>query len=605
MRRVSLALMLSGLFLGAARAEDPVHFPDPKLKAAVEAELWTTDPAPTDMLDLTSLCIPLTWQQIDAISDLTGLDYATNLTELNLRYHKVSDLSPLSYLVHLKSLNLFGNGIVNISPLSSLTELESLDLELNEISDISALSSLTNLSSLCLHHNYVSDISPLTSLTSLDWVDLRACPLSPDAYETHIPQIKANNPGATVLFDGFFEGQVVITSSIGGTVVSPGEGTFTVAFNETLWLEAQADPGFVFVGWSGTCTTDENPFPLAMDQNHTLRANFVSVLRTICVDDDGPGDRGPGNSAVSDPCENGTPEHPFDQIQEGIEVAGKGATVLVKSGTYRETIDLLGKQVKVTGFDPNDPNLVFWPVIDGAGNSHVVRFTHGENETCMLAGLVITGGKARTGAAIQCISSSPTITHCLIAGNRATEWNGAAILCMESHAVFNNCTIADNRGGQFGAALFAVNGQVTVTNSILWGNWPKEIEYEGDLVPSVRYCTAAGGWLGQGNIKADPLFAGRGRWVDGKDPNLTVRADDPGAVWVMGDYHLQSQAGRWDPRLCSWQQDLTTSPCIDAGDPATPVGREPTPNGGIVNLGVYGGTVEASRSVLPNPAPRE
>jgi len=114
---------------------------------------------------------------------------------------------------------------------------------------------------------------------------------------------------------------------------------------------------------------------------------------------------------------------------------------------------------------------------------------------------------------------------------------------------------------------------------------------------------AAGGWLGQGNIKADPLFAGRGRWVDGKDPNLTVRADDPGAVWVMGDYHLQSQAGRWDPRLCSWQQDLTTSPCIDAGDPATPVGREPTPNGGIVNLGVYGGTVEASRSVLPNPAP--
>ena len=603
MRRVSLVLLLSGVFFCAARAEDPVHFPDPKLQAAAEAELWITDPTPTDMLGLTSLCIPLTWQQVNAISDLTGLDYATNLTELNLRYHKVGDLSPLAYLVHLKSLNLFGNGIVNISALSNLKELESLDLELNEISDISTLSGLTSLSSLCLHHNYVSDISPLTSLTSLDWVDLRACPLSHDAYEIDIPQIKANNPGATVLFDGFFEGQVVITSSIGGTVVSPGEGTFTVAFNETLWLEAQADPGFVFVGWSGTCTTDENPFPLAMDQNHTLRANFVSVLRTVCVDDNAPGDPGPGDSDISDPCENGTPEHPFDRIQEAIEVAGKGATVLAQSGTYRETIDLLGKQIKLTGFDPNDPNLAFWPVIDGAGNGHAVRFTHGENETCVLAGFVITGGKGRTGAAIQCVASSPTIANCLIVGNHATEWNGAAIFCTDSHAAFTNCTIVDNRGGQFGAALFAVNGQIKVANSILWGNWPKEIEYEGDLLPSVRYCTVAGGWLGQGGIKADPLFVSRGRWVDGTNPNVTVRADDPGAVWVMGDYHLQSQAGCWDPGTSSWRRDGVTSPCIDAGDPAAPVGSEPQPNGGIINMGVYGGTVEASRSFRPNPVP--
>ena len=75
-----------------------------------------------------------------------------------------------------------------------------------------------------------------------------------------------------------------------------------------------------------------------------------------------------------------------------------------------------------------------------------------------------------------------------------------------------------------------------------------------------------------------------------------VKPDNPDAVWVIGDYHLQSQAGRWDPEAWRWWQDRTTSPCIDAGDPTSPVGREPPPNGGIIDLGAYGGTTEASKS---------
>lgn len=42
--------------------------------------------------------------------------------------------------------------------------------------------------------------------------------------------------------------------------------------------------------------------------------------------------------------------------------------------------------------------------------------------------------------------------------------------------------------------------------------------------------------------------------------------------------------------------DDVTSPCIDAGDPNSPVGDEPMPNGGRVNMGAYGGTAEASKS---------
>ena len=183
-------------------------------------------------------------------------------------------------------------------------------------------------------------------------------------------------------------------------------------------------------------------------------------------------------------------------------------------------------------------------------------------------------------------------------GNRATDWNGAAILCTDSKAAFINCTIADNRAGQFGAGMSLVNAKVAVVNSILWGNWPKEIQTEGDDLPSIRYSVVADGWPGLGNLAADPLFAGLGRWVDRNNPGVTVSPDDPSAIWVMGDYHLQSQAGRWDPKTGTWPQDEVTSPCIDGGDPATPVGQEPSPNGGIINMGAYGGTAEASKSPL-------
>ena len=86
-------------------------------------------------------------------------------------------------------------------------------------------------------------------------------------------------------------------------------------------------------------------------------------------------------------------------------------------------------------------------------------------------------------------------------------------------------------------------------------------------------------WTGAGNIHADPIFA---------DPN-------------NGDYHVNSQAGRWEPGKQAWIMDNVTSPCIDAGDPMSPIGLEPFPNGGRVNMGAYGGTAEASKSYFGEP----
>jgi len=90
---------------------------------------------------------------------------------------------------------------------------------------------------------------------------------------------------------------------------------------------------------------------------------------------------------------------------------------------------------------------------------------------------------------------------------------------------------------------------------------------------------------GPGNINVDPYVVRVGDWFGE----------------LKGDYHLKSQAGRWNPMSETWVQDDVTSPCIDAGAPMSVIGHEPFPNGGRVNIGAYGGTPEASKSYFGEP----
>ena len=122
-----------------------------------------------------------------------------------------------------------------------------------------------------------------------------------------------------------------------------------------------------------------------------------------------------------------------------------------------------------------------------------------------------------------------------------------------------------------------------ISNSLI-GEDPNSLHYDLSALIS-------GEWL-----RTEPMFAHNGYW----DPNGTSEdlSDD---FWVEGDYHLKSQAGRWDPNSKSWIQDEVTSPCIDSGDPNSPIGHEPFPNGGIINMGAYGGTAEASKSYFDQP----
>jgi hypothetical protein len=195
------------------------------------------------------------------------------------------------------------------------------------------------------------------------------------------------------------------------------------------------------------------------------------------------------------------------------------------------------------------------------------------------------------------VGSSPTIQNCLIVGNRAMSLDaGGGVHCQDSNAVFVNCTIASNCGGSAGAGVCLSQSNATMLDSIVCENMPAQIRLLGDSSPVVAYTAVAGGWPGDGILDADPRFIQPGYWADPADILKALPATDPSAVWVDGDYHLMSQAGRWDPLSQAWTKDAVTSPFIDAGDPIAPTGQEPSPTGGRINLGVYGGTSQASLS---------
>lgn len=68
--------------------------------------------------------------------------------------------------------------------------------------------------------------------------------------------------------------RVALSSTEGGRITVPGEGEFLYDNGEIVRLEAQADPGFTFVSFSGTLYATKNPAFLCIQQDHQICANF-------------------------------------------------------------------------------------------------------------------------------------------------------------------------------------------------------------------------------------------------------------------------------------------------------------------------------------------
>ena len=109
--------------------------------------------------------------------------------------------------------------------------------------------------------------------------------------------------------------------------------------------------------------------------------------------------------------------------------------------------------------------------------------------------------------------------------------DGGAVYCYSASPVIDHCTIASNAASGKGGGIYCYSSSPTIKNTILWGNSPDQI-FTLSSDPITTYSDVQGGYIGEGNIDADPIFV------------------DP----ANGNYQIGSG-----------------SPCVDAGDPSDPV----------------------------------
>jgi len=369
------------------------------------------------------------------------------------------------------------------------------------------------------------------------------------------------------------------------------------------------------------------------------------------------GDLAGNDVEVDDPCD--LPDEPTradntgllttvyqaeDVLLDGITIAGGrvispvetrggtggGAIVIrdssptINNCTFRgNTAEIYGGAVFISGGHPTFTNCIFvknyayggGAIRGGQEGTIISNCSFTENTAGSSGGAIIGCAGTISGCTFQrnasvaggggaLASCRGLISHCLFLHNTAGDYGGA-ISSSGYRLSCRSCVFAENKAALSGGGLFMSSSNVIMANCSFWGNaapngsaitvytwtpahppsglqltssilWDEgnEIWQNDNSIIGVRYSDIRGGYAGVGNLNADPLFA---------DPN-------------NGDFHLKSQGGRWVPGTQSWVEDSVISPCIDTGDPNSPIGQEPFPNGGRSNMGAYGGTEEASKS---------
>jgi len=153
---------------------------------------------------------------------------------------------------------------------------------------------------------------------------------------------------------------------------------------------------------------------------------------------------------------------PHCSIQDAIDAAFSNETVLVKPGTYYETVRFAGRSVLVKAAAYAGPAMT---IIDAGGNGTAVKFQANETSSCILQGFTVTGGVGGGGSAggVAVSGASPTIRGCWIVGNTAAGGGGGASTRNQAQPAFYDCLFEGNDSDGSGGGMIVDGGSIKLT----------------------------------------------------------------------------------------------------------------------------------------------
>jgi len=326
-----------------------------------------------------------------------------------------------------------------------------------------------------------------------------------------------------------------------------------------------------------------------------------AVADVLYLDDDAASDPGPNDPTLSDPREDGSLAHPFDSIQEALDVASSGDELVLLDGTYsgpgNRDLTPGGKTLLVRGATSSASSVID---CEGVGRGFDLA---GTLDVLTLRELTIKNGAAVVGAGLRARGgASPTLESCIFENNLARV-HGGALYCRDSFPIVQRSRFSKNKAlGSHGGGIYARGGALVLRNSLLDSNQCGVSGggvYVDSCLASIDGCSLSGN-LAQGMggaIASDwstTQIRGSVLWNDSAGlrigPEVAVFHSSFAAAWcdvegnfIGGASVLESAIG-WassnidldplflDPSNGDYHLDAA-SPCIDSGDPnfvATP-----------------------------------